>query len=97
MSFLTEEKDTLSGDVSINVVRSEPSADSRNLHCQTSTRDSASVTASERKDTQRHFHKLNLREAESNRVGSLTLSLSLFLPLSLSLGGGGHLHCNVAL
>ena len=48
-SFLIEERETLLGDVSIEVVNEESSVDSRNLHCRTSSSDSTSVTASERK------------------------------------------------
>ena len=44
------ERETLLGDVSIDVVKSESRVDSRNLHCQTSSKDSTSETARERKD-----------------------------------------------
>ena len=47
ISFLIEERETLLGDVSIEVVNEESSVDSRNLHCRTSSSDSTSVTASE--------------------------------------------------
>ena len=49
ISFLIEERETLLGDVSIEVVNEESSVDSRNLHCRTSSSDSTSMTASERK------------------------------------------------
>ena len=49
MSFLIEERETLLGDVSIEVVNEESSVDSRNLHCRTSSSGSTPVTASERK------------------------------------------------
>ena len=49
ISFLIEERETLLGDVSIEVVNEESSVDSRILHCRTSSSDSTSVTASGRR------------------------------------------------
>ena len=48
MSFFIEERETLSGDVRTDVVKSDSRVDSRNLHCRTSCKDSTSETASER-------------------------------------------------
>ena len=50
MSFFIEEKGTRLGDVNTDVVKFESSVDSRNLHCQTNSRDSTSETAREWKE-----------------------------------------------
>ena len=53
MFFFIRERETLLGDVSTDVVKSESRVDSRNLHCRTkhfSIKDSTSETARERKD-----------------------------------------------
>ena len=50
MFFFIRERETLLGDVSIDVVKSESRVDSRNLHCRTSSKDSMSEIARERKD-----------------------------------------------
>ena len=47
MSFFIEERETLLGDVRMDVVKFESSVDSRNLHCRTKSRDSTSETARE--------------------------------------------------
>ena len=50
MFFFIREREVLLGDVSTDVVKSESRVDSRNLHCRTSSKDSTSETARERKD-----------------------------------------------
>ena len=50
MFFFIRERETLLGDVSTDVVKSESRVDSRYLHCRTSSKDSTSETARERKD-----------------------------------------------
>ena len=50
MFFFIRERETLLGDVSTDVVKSESRVDSRNLHCRTSSKDTTSETARERKD-----------------------------------------------
>ena len=48
ISSVIELMETLSGDVSMEVVKFEFSADSRNLHCRTRSRDSTSEVARDR-------------------------------------------------
>ena len=50
MFFFIRERETLLGDVSTDVVKSKSRVDSRNLHCRTSSKDSMSEIARERKD-----------------------------------------------
>ena len=70
MFFFIRERETLLGDVSTDVVKSESRVDSRNLHCRTSSKDSTSETARERKDRAQ-------RERERSPVMTFSRKLSL--------------------